>query len=342
MKKFSFIFFVISLLISTLACASLDGFTEKSTIKIIQPISNFRDTRDIGEKEYLDVALSILVTSNKRDKEALPVSIIWNGSAPVTCYVIVNQETPCGTLPMYKGQTGQQTLSVNFVKINGETISDKIVFTWEPLRGFDTAFLKVAQLLGSQNPTMGMIFLIIAVLIIFSAFVALRTKSIFGVIIVFVTGIIGVILVYSFFNPTLGVNLYTALLAFLGTSFVFSLIGYAVNRGYGLSVGGKIQDYGYDQFGRPTKRIVDKGLVDFGPRYQNQPGQYEISRIPDRNGQHQPGVPQIESQYQQFLPPPNQEEFYEEEQEYQPRGLARLLSALLNQGKKQNPQRRLK
>lgn len=341
-SKSSYIFLVLLFLLFLSSCSFLDSVTEKTTIKVTQPIENYRDTREIGDQPHLEVALSILVTSNKRIGEVVPVSVTWNGSAPVTCFVVVNDQTgntptPCGMLPMYKDQTGQQTLTVEMEKLNGKKISDTVVFVWEPLAGFDIAFLKVAQLLGSQNPTMGMVFLIVAVLVIFSGLVAIKTKSIFGVITVFIASTIGVVLVYSYFSPELGLNIFTALLGFLGTSFIFSLVGYAINKNYGASIGGSYESYGYDEFGRPVKTIWKKGIVNVSPHggpylpppdnnshYKIQPGQYP----------QQPGYPQIPPQYQQFLPPPTEYEQEQVQQQERPKGLLRILSAFLNMNKR--------
>lgn len=334
MKYKSSIFFILLLLsfLTLSGCTFLDSVTEKTVIEITQPISNYRDTREIGSSEYLEVALSVLVTSNKRDGEAVPVSITWNGSAPVTCYAVVNKETPCGLLPMFKGQTGQQTLVVEMEKLNGKKISDSVIFVWEPLAGFDIAFLKVAQLLGSQNPTMGLIFLVVAVMIIFSLFVAIKTKNLFGVIIVFITDIVGIILVYTHFSPELGINIFTALLGFLSASFIFSLIAYAMNRNYGLSIGGSRENYGYDQFGRPVKTIEKGGLVNVGPRYSQLPEPPPYYQVLPPESQ-QPGYPQIPQQYQHYLPPPTAAEREQIEQQQKPRGLARLFAAIFGQSK---------
>ncbi len=331
----SYILVALLLLLTLSSCDFIDSVTEKTTIEIVKPINNYRDTREIGGQQYLETALSVLVKSNRRVGEVIPVSVTWNGSAPVICYVVVNDQTsnnptPCGQLPMYKDQTGQQTLTVEAEKLNGKKVSDTVVFVWEPLAGFDIAFLKVAQLLGSQNPTMGMIFLIVSVLVLFSGIVAIKTKSIFGVITVFIAGAIGVVLVYAYFSPEFGLNIFTALLGFIGTSFIFSLVGYAINRGYGLSVGGNVQDYGYDNFGRPVKHIENRGLINFGPRYVQPPNQDQYNQIPP---QYQQGYPQIPPQYQQYLPPPTEEDQEQIQTQERPRGLARLFSAMLNMNK---------
>lgn len=327
--------FIFTIILS--GCSTLDSLTEKTTIKITQPLNNYRDTREIGDQPRLDIALSVLINSNKRIGEIVPVSVTWNGSAPVTCFVVVNDQTgntptPCGMLPMYKDQTGQQTLTVEMEKLNGKKISDTVIFVWEPLAGFDIAFLKVAQLLGSQNPTMGMIFLIVSVLVLFSGIVAVKTKNIFGVITVFVAGTIGVVLVYTYFSPEFGLNIFTALLGFIGTSFIFSIIGYAINRGYELSVGGNVQEYGYDQFGRPVKHIENKGLIKFGPRYPQTPNQDQYQIQPGQYP-HQQGYPQIPPQYQQYLPPPTEQGIEQTQTQERQRGLLRLFSAMINTSK---------
>ncbi len=263
------------LFLSILGCQFTDSLGEKTTINIVKPISGYRDTREFGKTEYVLVAMSVLVESNKRNGEVVDVFFTWNGSNPVVCKAIVNTVSPCGELPMY--QMGQQTLHAEVETINGTRVSDDVVFVWEPVTGlFDTVFLKTAQMMQSQNPTAGMVAIVAFFILIFAAVVGIKVGNFNGTLIVFVISVIVCILVYSYMDAKEGLKLFEKFFALIGSSFVIGFFAYLINRGYTARGKNKAVVRMFDPYGNPLEFEYHEG-AQIGPGANSTQGGQVVS-----------------------------------------------------------------
>lgn len=323
-------FFLFLLIILSFGCTTTQSLFEKTSIEIVEPIDNFRLTdTQVAEGTPSTTPLSVKLDTNR--EEMIKARVILDDSKPVDCYLIPNQITPCGQLPLY--QMGQHTIVVEVDRLDGKIITDKTVVTWEEMTGFDTFFLMTANILGSQNPTLGFLAVVILATIILASVVGIKSHSFTGFLTVVITSIIGVIFVYAYISPSTGAAMMGSLLALISSSFVVGVIAYAVNKNYSVSVGSSYEIHTYDEYGRPVKLINKGGLLNVSPHttyLQPPPVSYRGQPQSNYNTLPQQGhPPQIAPGANYYLPPVDITE-----QEKPKRGLARLLSAFLKMNRK--------
>lgn len=230
MKKFSFIFFVISLLISTLACASLDIFSEKASLTIISPDSNIRLTEDPHlDKSPTQVNLMVEMKTNK-NRYILATVYLDGVQKAEPCNLAPNTRTDCGVLDLY--EQGQHTVRVEITTLSSEIVAAETTILWQTYIGWDAVALKIAQVANSDDPTLGFFIFGILFILIFSGLIVIKNQTPQGAVIGIFVSTLMVIAMFIYVSPDVASNLLLALLGIISTSIFAGVVVYAISQNY--------------------------------------------------------------------------------------------------------------
>lgn len=232
LKQKKFLIATIVLFLSALACSTAEMFSEKTTVTIVSPDTDFRMVDELAEGEqFKSVSLSVQLNTN-REVDIIPANVILNNTAPVVCYLKPNKITDCFILPIYN--KGQQTIRVEVVTLKGEVVSDEVPFLWEPYMGFDKTALKFSQILGKKDPTLGSYIIGILIMAVFAVSFGAFSKSPQGMVFGIIASLLMFIAMFIYYKPEVAANLFIALIGLVSSGFVAAIVIYALSKGYTL------------------------------------------------------------------------------------------------------------
>jgi hypothetical protein len=269
-KQKKFLIALIVLLLSGLACSTAEMFTEKTTIKIVSPVRDFRMVDELAPgSDFVPTSLSVQLFTNLK-VDIIPANVILNNTAPVPCNLVPNEITDCGLLPIYN--KGQQTVRVEVISSRGEIISDEVPFLWEPYMGFDKTALKFSQLLGKNDPTLGSYIIGILIMAIFAVSFGAFARTAQGMVFGIVISLLMFIALFIYYKPEVAADLFIALIGLVSSGFVAAIIIYALSKGYTFRTGIHNDILIEDRY--TGLKMIDKSKsgLSFGP------GQYTGSR----------------------------------------------------------------
>jgi hypothetical protein len=269
-KQKKFLIALIVLLLSGLACSTAEMFAEKTTLKIVSPVRDFRMVDELAEGEqFKSVSLSVQLNTN-REVDIIPANVILNNTAPVVCYLKPNEITDCFILPIYN--KGQQTVRVELVTLKGEVVSDEVPFLWEPYMGFDKTALMFSQILGKNDPTLGSYIIGILIMAVFAVSFGAFARTAQGMVFGIIASLLMFIAMFIYYKPEVAANLFIALIGLVSSGFVAAIVIYALNKGYTIRTGTHNDILIEDRYTGLRLQDKSKSGFSFGP------GQYTGSR----------------------------------------------------------------
>ncbi len=150
MKRISFV--TILVLFLTLFLSSCGPPPETGEISFKVPTvsdKGFATFHDPDEQGILSISVSIF-SSFQDPKEA---QIYVDNTGPYICWLQPGIINPCNNVEL-KG-TGVHVLRAEVYKLNGEVVSTEISVDWTPYSPLDLTMIKIAGLVGSQDPRWG-------------------------------------------------------------------------------------------------------------------------------------------------------------------------------------------
>lgn len=226
------LFSIVIFLIPALACSTLKAFTEETSISIVSPDPEVRIV-DEFHKDGTPVQTNLSVRMNTNTDRYIPATIYLNGVAkPDICILAPNETTNCGALDLYN--QGQQTVRVEVAKLNGEVLVAEIVFLWEPYIGWDAVALKLAQVVGSNSPTIGFFLFGIMFLVVLNILILAVFKSSQSVVLGIFASTIILIILFIRNDPKVAADLFLALIALVSSSILAGVVVYGMSKNYGL------------------------------------------------------------------------------------------------------------